>query len=565
MPSTNGASSMVVEPLPHDHGSLAAIGPHAVESSTLTMGDPGVATLSTRLDSPPVLDQISLSIDKVANDMQLGPHYRAMLHRFKQAVFQLPPQHRDAFLIQQAVALRSIQLLEDQRRDIQDIIAFSATIRTHLADRRTLSADQQAEITALCKKMVFEADRTDYDFADEALERLRRLPRPNMFVEVFESVAWTQTLTTSIRRQSSYARNSLRKDLRDSEFDGKKKAGLTSCARKGLRKYAPRDGQDLSPELIFHLAILRRFVREHRDLLNRDESVDDTEDTSAAITGPKRKRVRFSEDSETFWGAVSAFFSEKNAEWGRSIKPGSQWANYIDECILQERRRFPDDRILAIAQRPSQDDAARPPSLPEFTFTFGHSPSSSRSPTPGEYPASGAGRLDGRSRSVVPGFTFGDQTGTQDVDMTASEEPQPSGSAQPAPSPSPATPARFHNATPSTPLTQQFPVAGVRSGTPVSPPRPASTVHPAAQFGVRRVVSDSGHPALPPVNALGLGIESLTISPNHSQLSRVGLDLPPLAAFDAPPSPAYGRYQYAGPSYHRHGYGEAEPYAQRFP
>lgn len=35
-----------------------------------------------------------------------------------------------------------------------------------------------------------------------------------MFVEVFESVAWTQTLLTSLRRQSSYARNSLRKDVR---------------------------------------------------------------------------------------------------------------------------------------------------------------------------------------------------------------------------------------------------------------------------------------------------------------------------------------------------------------
>lgn len=58
--------------------------PLAAETSTLTMGDSGVALSSTRLDSSPVLDQISLFIDKVANDMQLGPHYRAMLHRFKQ-------------------------------------------------------------------------------------------------------------------------------------------------------------------------------------------------------------------------------------------------------------------------------------------------------------------------------------------------------------------------------------------------------------------------------------------------------------------------------------------------
>lgn len=143
-----------------------------------------------------------------------------------------------------------------------------------------------------------------------------------------------------------------------------------------MRKYAPGDGQDLSPELLFHLAILvsdsqsifevsgaittpsqRRFVREHRDLLNRDEPVDDGEDASASTAGHKRKRVRFSEDSETFWGAVSAFFSEKDADWGRSIKPGSQWARYVNlyahmqylnVLILQLYRRMYTPRASAV-------------------------------------------------------------------------------------------------------------------------------------------------------------------------------------------------------------------------
>lgn len=66
-----------------------------------------------------------------------------MTYSFEQAVVRLPPQQWEVLVLQQAISLRTIELLEDQRRDIQDVIAFSTTIRTHLADRRTLSADQQ--------------------------------------------------------------------------------------------------------------------------------------------------------------------------------------------------------------------------------------------------------------------------------------------------------------------------------------------------------------------------------------------------------------------------------------
>lgn len=71
--------------LPHIHGSSTSVGDHfVVETFTPTMENSGVVAPGARLDSLPVLDQITLYIDKVANNMQLGPHHRATLHRFKQ-------------------------------------------------------------------------------------------------------------------------------------------------------------------------------------------------------------------------------------------------------------------------------------------------------------------------------------------------------------------------------------------------------------------------------------------------------------------------------------------------
>ncbi|KAI0375817.1 hypothetical protein BV20DRAFT_18360 [Pilatotrama ljubarskyi] len=296
--------------------------------------------------------RLPIFIDKVANALDLSPRYRGELHAFKELALELSPGLQRAIIYQQGSIYKTLQNAEDLRADITTMKQELKDIGEQLSKRFVVSEDQHDDILALAKAMVIEPGRDDFNFADEQVQRLKDAAQFPRFKDIFKSKANTKTVTQVVRRQASYARNAYRQFLRNSVFDGRKKCGLTACARQASRKF--NNGEDVTPEMVLQIAILRRFIRDNRELVASDavsdpwDSDDETQDGDGDGTGTrKRKRAR---SAVHFWGAVTDFFKAKNDIWGKGLRTNG-WATFIDECLEQERELFPDDNLRDIPQR----------------------------------------------------------------------------------------------------------------------------------------------------------------------------------------------------------------------
>ncbi|KAJ2968234.1 hypothetical protein NUW54_g13277 [Trametes sanguinea] len=277
-------------------------------------------------------------IDRVANALQLSIQYRAELHAFKELVLDLPPGFWRVSIYQQASIYRSIQLSEELREDVASVKSDVKVVSSQLSRQFVLSVEQRDEILSLCKALVIDSVRYDYNFADEALAKMKNAEAFPLFAEVFRSKSNTKTVQQAVRRHASYARNAYRMHLRDSVFGAKKRCSLTACARQVSRKFG--NGDEPAVELILRIAILRHFIRRHPELVAREadpwdpdqegsESADGASASSDDSTGSGRARKRKKTTSTVhFWGAFMEFLEDKNRLWGKDLRSGG-WATLI--------------------------------------------------------------------------------------------------------------------------------------------------------------------------------------------------------------------------------------------
>ncbi|KAL1937004.1 hypothetical protein VTO73DRAFT_2038 [Trametes versicolor] len=302
--------------------------------------------------------------DGVARATQLSPVYRTELHAFTdKLVMDLPPSFWRVIIYQQATIFKSLQSCSELRDDIIGIKDDIKVVSTQFSKNFVLTVEQRDDILALCKALVVEGTRTDYNFADSALAMLRNDKEFPRFVEVFKSKANTKVTLQCVRRQGSYGRNSYRQHLRDSVYDPRKKSGLTACAQLVSRKFL--DGDKPSVEMTLRIAVLREFIRRNPELVAREEDPwdadpeqqDATADSPSTEGSRKRKRSRH---TVHFWGAFTDFIQEKNLEWGTDIRSDG-WQSHIEACLAEERRLWPDDPLSGIPQRQLPAPAALPP------------------------------------------------------------------------------------------------------------------------------------------------------------------------------------------------------------
>ncbi|KAH9899609.1 hypothetical protein C8Q73DRAFT_833442 [Cubamyces lactineus] len=313
-------------------------------------------------------NRLSLFVDKVANIMKLNAAFRAELHAFRTLVCDLPESFWRVCVYQQASVYRVMQLSEDFSADLTSLKGEVKELGNYVSKRFIVSQEQNDDILALCKVMVFEAGRHDYNFADDAVKLFKDPDQYPRFKDVFKSNTNTKTVKQLIRRQASYVRNAYRQFLRDSLFDAKKKCGLSECARQAARKF--KNGVDTNAEEVLHVAILRRFVRENRQLVLETEEEDiEAEDpwksTSGSLQEPstgrrKRKRAR---TTMHFWGAANDWLRGLVKALGSDLR-NAGWQAFYDETLRQERALFPDDVLSDVPLRtvltaPSASEATR--------------------------------------------------------------------------------------------------------------------------------------------------------------------------------------------------------------
>ncbi|RDX40489.1 hypothetical protein OH76DRAFT_1490226 [Lentinus brumalis] len=314
------------------------------------MSDLGVNHSPPARQDPRLVTQLGIFVDRMANHAELDAKHRNILHSFKEFVLDMPPTHWRATVSLQATVLQAVQAAQSLRDEVH---AFK--IEAHQATQRarahfTLSSDQEAEIRALCKARVFEPHRTDYDIAENVRDTLKDADQYPMLAEAFKSKKGETAVLRYARSEGAYARNLFREVLRDSIYDPQERCSLTVCTRRLAKKLV--NGAEISAETIINVAILRRFCREHPDLLDREELPPSNEDLDGDDSNQqsnhrgRRKRPRH---GEAFWDVVSNFFAVHDKKWGRDIH-SEGWSTYVDECIQQERMLFPDDPISSLPQ-----------------------------------------------------------------------------------------------------------------------------------------------------------------------------------------------------------------------
>ncbi|THG98584.1 hypothetical protein EW026_g3619 [Hermanssonia centrifuga] len=293
----------------------------------------------------------------------------------------MPPAHWRVAIYHQGHVYETRQILEELRIEQATLKAQIEDMKGNMSKHLVLTQEQKDEVTAVCKCMVFEPTRSNYDISAEVVATLRSNKDNNGLKGIFKSPAHVKILTSYVRRQSSYARNHYRKHLKESIADGKKKCGISKCVREAGKKLLEGVGKgDVTAAHALRIAILRHFIRNHPHLM--DYADEDEPDENEVTSGPessmntmkKRKRAGGrAPDGQDFWGLVTKFIEGKNNAWGVNLK-SEGWSSYINQCLAEEHRLFPDDKIPLIPIHtisPSQNIVAQSDSRSLSPRAFG--------------------------------------------------------------------------------------------------------------------------------------------------------------------------------------------------
>ncbi|EIW60462.1 uncharacterized protein TRAVEDRAFT_28025 [Trametes versicolor FP-101664 SS1] len=285
--------------------------------------------------------------------MQLSNKFRAELHVFKEFVLDLDPMHWRVIVVQQASVYKSLDQQEEILKAIAEVKEDGKQVQSQIAKRFAVDKDMNDDILTLCKQLVVEGLRDEYDIADEALEMLKDRAAYPRFAQVWNSASKIKLVVSAVRTQGSYVRREYRGLLVNTTTNPLKKCGLTACVREYVRKFSRT--AKITHELVIWVAILRQFIRDNRDLVSLPDDADgpvvDAEEQPQA-NGRKRKRTAGGRPARSFWGEFKEWVKEKKSEdeWTDNFCSVG-WIAHIEDCLEQERRDFPDDQLALVPQR----------------------------------------------------------------------------------------------------------------------------------------------------------------------------------------------------------------------
>ncbi|KAI0349854.1 hypothetical protein OH77DRAFT_1514689 [Trametes cingulata] len=307
---------------------------------------------------------LQVLIDKVADALLLNDKYRVELHRFKTHLNYLTDLDSSFWrptLIQQATLYKSLELQESILEAVSNTKAEVKEVRTEVGQHFMVDKETNQEIIAICKVLILESLREDYDFADEVLfpsspliskyqEKLKDTATYPRFATVWNSMLKSKIVGQVVCERATYACKLLRKTLVENLF-GPRTCGLTICVRSTTKSFGWSG--PIPPETVLHIAVLCQFMRDNRELLRltKNDSMSRTTAGEDGQPGQKRKRAVGRSDT-SFWVEFEDWLKEKNETWGRDIR-GRDWNAHIKRCLARERRDFPEDKLSLISQRAS--------------------------------------------------------------------------------------------------------------------------------------------------------------------------------------------------------------------
>lgn len=312
-------------------------------------------------DLPLPQEDLTPYVDRIAVGLALNETYHTRLHQFTKLADQLPDLITAKVAIyQQATMFQTQQLFFESRMETSRVTKVLEEVKELLDSKRDLTNKQKEEVKAITRLLLIQPGRTDFDVIEEVMSELRTKKVQHGFESYFDSPARAKGLKGLVGREVSYVRSQYRTHIRDSVFgskDGKvKRCGLTKMTNRILTKFSPiaAKREDLG-QFMIRMLILRQFARENPALLN----VEETLDASGEVQYGKGKKGRVP-DGDHFWSQVTAFFEDRNEEWGVDLKSDG-WSMYLSECIKTEQGLFPDDDLanLPLATRAMHEQRAQ--------------------------------------------------------------------------------------------------------------------------------------------------------------------------------------------------------------
>ncbi|RDX40511.1 hypothetical protein OH76DRAFT_1423650 [Lentinus brumalis] len=269
-------------------------------SAPPTMSNLGVdRTIPRPREDSQLMAKLGTFVDHTANTARLDVKHRGFLHDFKELVLDMPPTHWRAMIHMQATALRTSQVLDTLTGEVEQVKTDIDEVALQASKNFMLNWERMAVIRTLCKKLVFEPTRTDFEnLAEHARDKLQDHTQYPDFELAFKSEQGKAAVMGYCRSQANYVRNLYRKT--------------------------------------------RRFCMENPGALDcEDTPVGQQHSTNSG----KRKR----DHGGPFWEQVEDFLREKVREFGEDIT-SEDWKTYINEALQEERRRFPDDHLPLLPQ-----------------------------------------------------------------------------------------------------------------------------------------------------------------------------------------------------------------------
>ncbi|KAJ6620162.1 GMC oxidoreductase-domain-containing protein [Mycena sp. CBHHK59/15] len=259
----------------------------------------------------------------VGNQLRLSPEHRSAIHHFLTFFKSLPPDVLLAMAYQQATMLQSLELIQATRADYDSMKEVMAEVKQALAQNVDLTKEQTLEVNAVCKFVVWDPVRTDFDNDDirkAAMKHLEKYQATNGLKSFLDAngQARTKALSQAVGRGASYAKSTYRALLSES-LDQKTGTCLTATVSNAMRKLMGST-ENTSPRHAIQVVILRQFGRENAILLVKKKSKKRAHEDSAQTATP---HIPDSDSDAKWWSAVTEFFDKKAKQWGTDRKsPG---------------------------------------------------------------------------------------------------------------------------------------------------------------------------------------------------------------------------------------------------
>ncbi|KAI0718617.1 hypothetical protein C8T65DRAFT_737259 [Cerioporus squamosus] len=294
-------------------------------------------------DDLQLIAKLGMFVDHTANTARLDIKHRGFLHEFKEYVMDMSPTHWHAMIHLQATALQTAQAVEKLTGEVEQVKADIDDVAAQSSKMFLMTPNRNATIRKLCKQLILEPSRADYENLAENAQDVLKESYPE-FEPVFQAERSKAYVMSACRSSANYVRNSYRKALKESLFNPQARCGLTKFVKTLISKFDPE--RKVTPDFVIHVAVLRRFCLENPAALDCDnlpawvppDHLASLHPVEAAKMG-KRKH-----EGGPFWEQAQEYIEHKIRENGEDLN-AEKWRIYLGETIRQEQKLFPDDRL----------------------------------------------------------------------------------------------------------------------------------------------------------------------------------------------------------------------------